>query len=65
MVSTLVLCRIVFSTWRLWRIGAVEPSVWLQVLRVTPSSDSSTAGGSGGYGGGSGYGRGSSGGYSR
>jgi uncharacterized membrane protein YgcG len=58
-LSTFILGRIVWSTWRLWKMEAYAASLWLQVLTLTPGmgavggSGSSSGGGSsssGGYG---------------
>ncbi|WIA13666.1 hypothetical protein OEZ85_007228 [Tetradesmus obliquus] len=35
-VSTLILARVVWSVWRLHRIGDATPSIWLQLLTLTP-----------------------------
>jgi hypothetical protein len=35
-VSTLILARVVWSVWRLYRIGDATPSIWLQLLTLTP-----------------------------
>jgi uncharacterized membrane protein YgcG len=65
-LSTLILGRIVWSTWRLWKMEAYAASLWLQVLTLTPgmgaaagssgggSGGSTSSGGSGGFGSGGG-----------
>jgi hypothetical protein len=35
-ISTLILARVVWSVWRLYRIGDATPSIWLQLLTLTP-----------------------------
>jgi hypothetical protein len=53
-VSTLILVRVVWSVWRLHRIGDATPSIWLQLLTLTPGlqlpavKSSSSSGGGGG-----------------
>lgn len=60
LLSTLVLGRLVYSTWRLWRLEAYAPSVWLQVLTLTPALGGSSSSGGGGSSGSSRGGGGSS-----
>jgi hypothetical protein len=48
LLSTLVLLRVAWSAWRLRRLDAQAPSLWLSVLDVTPAGLRLAAGGGGG-----------------